>query len=329
MNKDYEFELSFSLPAEFRDDEEIANRLYQAGCDDALIGHGVYGQVALDVTREADSAFEAISSVIVQVSKGIPGAKLIEAGPDLVGVSDLAGLLGTTRQNLKRYLVDKKRSQDPMSKLIIPAHNGSVPLWHLAKIGRWVNRNTRFELEPATLETAESCMMLNAMRVNKELAGLDDSTIRSLIPIFMRHRPYSDRAHNEFHVHFQLTDTDRELSARTQKLSSGWNTQPTQYSATPPTLLRGLPNVDYSHLKRFMIAPLGQNDISSHGSGIRQYVELKSSTVECKLFEHEQPCPMESYLNVAEIQMAPTSENITSAVKIRLEPERLNSMLDN
>ena len=244
-------------------------------------------------------------------------------------MSDLAELLGTTRQNLKRYLVDKKRSHDPMSKLTIPAHNGSVPLWHLAKIGRWINRNTRFELEPTTLETAESCMMLNAMRVNKELAGLDDSTIRSLVPIFMRHRPYSDFAHDEFHVHFQLTDTATESPSRTQKLSSDRKTQPNQYSTTPPTMFRRLPNVDNSHSKRFMITSLEQYDFSSHGVGGRQYIELKSSTVGYEFFGHEQPCPMESYLNVAEIQIEPTSENITTAMKIRLEPDRLNSMLDS
>lgn len=186
--KEYEFELSFSLPADVRDYEDIANRLYEAGCDDALIGLGVYGQVVLDVTREADSAFEAISSVMVQVSKAIQGAKLIEAGPDLVGVSDLAELLGTTRQNLKRYLVDKSRSTETTSKLKVPAHNGTVPSWHLAKIGRWINQNTKLKIASPTIETAEVCMMLNAMRVYKELVDLEDSSIESLIPMFLKNR---------------------------------------------------------------------------------------------------------------------------------------------
>ncbi len=71
-----------------------------AGCDDALVGVGQPGRIALDFTREARSASEAVLSAIKDVQRAIPGARLIEAGPDYVGLTEVAEMVGVTRQNI-------------------------------------------------------------------------------------------------------------------------------------------------------------------------------------------------------------------------------------
>ena len=56
------------------------------GCDDALVGIGKPGRIALDFTREADSAEEAVISALSAVKRAIPDAEFVEATPDFVGV---------------------------------------------------------------------------------------------------------------------------------------------------------------------------------------------------------------------------------------------------
>jgi hypothetical protein len=87
---EYEFEFRFKLPAQDADAGALVERLGAAGCEDALIGVGQPGRIALQFTREADSAKQAILSALEDVKKVIPGAELIEAGPDFVGLTDVA-----------------------------------------------------------------------------------------------------------------------------------------------------------------------------------------------------------------------------------------------
>ena len=91
--KEYNFTLKFNLPDARIDPDCYVEQLYEAGCDDALIGIGKQGCIALDFTRSAASAFDAMSSAIVDVKKVIPDASLIESIPDFVGLRDTAKIL--------------------------------------------------------------------------------------------------------------------------------------------------------------------------------------------------------------------------------------------
>ena len=84
----YEFTLKFRLPVDGTDMDAIVERLGECGCDDALVGFGHPGRMALQFSREAPSASEAILSAIADVRRAIPGADLIEVAPDLVGMTD-------------------------------------------------------------------------------------------------------------------------------------------------------------------------------------------------------------------------------------------------
>ena len=99
---DYDFILKFALPNYDADPEDYVASLEAAGCDDALIGLGKKGRIALHFTRSAGSSNEAIVSALADVQKAIPGARLIEAQPDLVGLTDIAEMAGWSRQNARK-----------------------------------------------------------------------------------------------------------------------------------------------------------------------------------------------------------------------------------
>jgi len=88
--KTYEFELKFSLPNTSQSTEFFVERLAEAGCTDALVGIGQTGRLAFHFTRDANTAFEAVLSAVKNIKEAIPEATLIEAAPDLVGLSDIA-----------------------------------------------------------------------------------------------------------------------------------------------------------------------------------------------------------------------------------------------
>lgn len=65
--------------------DELVERLGEAGCDDALVGIGQPGRLALEFTRDAPDAVEAVLSTLSDVRRAVPSARLIEVAPDLVG----------------------------------------------------------------------------------------------------------------------------------------------------------------------------------------------------------------------------------------------------
>ena len=87
---EYEFTLKFSLQNAQANPQEYVEPLGKAGCDDALIGIGQGGRIALSFTRESISAYEAVSSAIKDIRTVLPNAKLVEVVPDLVGLTEVA-----------------------------------------------------------------------------------------------------------------------------------------------------------------------------------------------------------------------------------------------
>lgn len=155
--KEYDFELKFALPNPDADPEQFLNALYEAGCDDAMVGLGQNGRVALSFTREAATAQDAVSSAITDVIRAIPGAKLIEATPDYVGVTDIADLVGCSRQNIRKVMIEN--SQAPM-----PVHSGTTVIWHLAKVLDWLKHGGRFNIEERLVEVSLVNMKINIER---------------------------------------------------------------------------------------------------------------------------------------------------------------------
>jgi len=129
MNE-YIFTLTFALPENHDNPEQYVDALYEAGCDDALVGTGLPGSVSLEFAREAESAAVAVDSATRNVMQAIPGAELTEAKPDLVGLSEVAEILHCSRQNIRKYML-------MYTEFPRPVHSGKSQLWHLWEIARF------------------------------------------------------------------------------------------------------------------------------------------------------------------------------------------------
>lgn len=85
----FEFKLTYKLPVNEPDTDNLMNRLGEAGCTDALVGLGVAGQVGLEFIREASTSEEAILSAMEAAKRALPDAMLIDAGSASVGLSNV------------------------------------------------------------------------------------------------------------------------------------------------------------------------------------------------------------------------------------------------
>lgn len=171
----YEFTLRFTLPSAEIDMEDVADRLYGGGCDDALVGIGYPGTIALDFTREAVSAQTAVMSAIADVVGSIPDSVLVEVAPDLVGVTDVSALVGCSRQNIRQLMMSSADATPT------PVHVGKQSLWHLAPVLSWLAHEKQYSIGQALLDLAAT-----TMRINTALDALsaDPDTERELRKLF-------------------------------------------------------------------------------------------------------------------------------------------------
>jgi hypothetical protein len=174
--KDYDFILKFDLPDHDTDPEQFVEALYESGCDDASVGIGQQGRIALNFIRQSESALDAISSAISDVKKAIPGVKLIEATPDLVGLTDIADILGFSRQNMRKIAVNNK------SAFPTPIHEGSVALWHLFKVLQWLKTSRSYDIEDSLIEISSTNMQVNFA---SQMSDVDPKLQRSLQSIMV------------------------------------------------------------------------------------------------------------------------------------------------
>jgi len=91
---EYVFTLKYQLSAENQDMDLLVEHLGEAGCDDALIGVGQPCRLALEFVREASSAKDALNSAMTNIRNVMPSARLIEVTPDLMGLTDVAEIVG-------------------------------------------------------------------------------------------------------------------------------------------------------------------------------------------------------------------------------------------
>jgi len=129
---EFTFTLKYRLPDINGDAGSLEQQLADAGCDDALLGIGRPGRLALEFCRQSATAQEAVLSALADVRKAAPGAELIEVSPDLVGLTDVADLLGMSRQNMRKLLLAHPQT------FPAPVHEGSASIWHLADILSWL-----------------------------------------------------------------------------------------------------------------------------------------------------------------------------------------------
>ena len=163
--KEFEFTIKFALGDANADPESYVDQLYDAGCDDALIGIGKTGMIALDFIREADNALEAVMSAVEDVKRVIPDAKLIEATPDLVGLTDIADLVGLSRQYIRKLRVNNHTFPAPF-------HEGKSAIWHLEYVLNWFQSSNTVAVD--SLKTLVEVASVNRqINIVKESGNVD------------------------------------------------------------------------------------------------------------------------------------------------------------
>jgi len=93
----FEFRMIFKLGSASADPDTLVERLGAAGCDDAVVGIGHPGRIALDFARDACSVKEALVTAIRDVKTALPEAELIEVTPEFAGFADLSELARMSR----------------------------------------------------------------------------------------------------------------------------------------------------------------------------------------------------------------------------------------
>jgi hypothetical protein len=168
----FEFTLTFALPDPNADPEDFLDALFKAGCDDATVGVGKLGAIALDFSREAPSAEDALRSAIDAVQRAIPGASLVEVKPDLVNLSDAAVLVGCSRQNIRKYAVGEIKGV--AARFPVPAVSGSPPLWHFYEVALWLHGCAGLSIEREIAQISRAAYKLNLEVQQRRVADLPE-----------------------------------------------------------------------------------------------------------------------------------------------------------
>jgi hypothetical protein len=171
----YEFVLKFSVGAPETDPAQFLAALAYAGCTDALVGVGQMGVIGLDFAREAPSAREAVGSAIGDVRRAIPQAVLIEATPDLVGLTEVADLLGFSRQYMRKLAYSH-----PLT-FPAPIHEGKPSMWHLHTVLRWAEVDRRREVDATLMDVAKITMSVNVALRERDVDREEVERAKALI----------------------------------------------------------------------------------------------------------------------------------------------------
>ncbi|EPY8493015.1 helix-turn-helix transcriptional regulator [Pseudomonas aeruginosa] len=172
---EYIFTLKYQLADDDRGPEALVERLGEAGCDDALIGIGQPGRLALEFTREAENAEAAVRNALADVRSAVPSARLIEVAPDLVGLTDVAEIVGVSRQNMRKLMLAYP------SSFPAPVHEGSASIWHLADVLIWLQAKGSYLLPGGVLDVAQVALQVNLAKEERRLTNPASKELLALV----------------------------------------------------------------------------------------------------------------------------------------------------
>ncbi len=172
---EYTFTLKYQLADDEGDPDALVERLGEAGCDDALVGIGQPGRLALEFTREAADAGIAVRSALADVHSAVPSAKLIEVAPDLVGLTDVADIVGVSRQNMRKLMLAHPGS------FPAPVHEGSASIWHLADVLAWLQARGNYSLAKDVLDVARVALQVNVAKEGRRLPHSASKELEALV----------------------------------------------------------------------------------------------------------------------------------------------------
>ncbi len=171
---EYNFTLKYQIDHGEDEGDGIAERLGAGGCDDALLGLGQPGRIALNFSRQAKSAELAVLSALSDVKQALPEAVLIEAAPDYVGLSDVADSVGVTRQNLRKLMLQHHQN------FPLPVHEGKAVMWHLSDMLQWLSQKMAYQISDNQLQMAKVTKQVN---LAKSLPELNKQLLKDMKPL--------------------------------------------------------------------------------------------------------------------------------------------------
>ena len=172
---EYLFTLNYLLPLEGCDPLQLVERLGAAGCTDVLVGTGLAGRLALEFSREAESAEAALLSALGDIKRIIPEARLVEASPDFVGLSEIAEIVGVSRQNMRKLMLAHPGS------FPAPVHEGSASIWHLADVLDWLQAKGSYSLAKDVFEVARAALQVNVAKEGRRLPRSASKALEALV----------------------------------------------------------------------------------------------------------------------------------------------------
>lgn len=132
---------SFTLIVEGPDlqSDEVIDALFDAGCDDALVGRAD-GIQYLDFDREADSLEDAVLSAVAGIEQvdGVEVVRIADAG--LVSMADIAARTGRTRESI-RLLISGERGQGGFPAPVTDPRS-RYRLWRISEVEQWLGVHT-------------------------------------------------------------------------------------------------------------------------------------------------------------------------------------------
>ncbi|UXH80128.1 helix-turn-helix transcriptional regulator [Roseateles amylovorans] len=172
---EFAFHLKYQLSAEDSDRNDVVERLIETGCGDALIRTGQPGRLSLSFIRPAPNADAAVLGALHAVKRAVPSVRLIEVGPDLVGLTDVAELVGVSRQNMRKLMLTHASSFPP------PMHEGNASsVWHLSHVLGWLKSRGHYSLDASVMDISRIAMQVNLAKEMLHMEG-EHQALRNLL----------------------------------------------------------------------------------------------------------------------------------------------------
>jgi hypothetical protein len=170
----HEFTLILSGFSELTNDVE--DRLFEAGCDDALLGI-LDGTPFLDFSREAPSLEKAVLSAIRDVVQA--GFEVVRVEPDdLVSAAEIARRSGRSRESIRQLRTAQRgRGGFPAP---VAGVKGRTQIWRWSEVADWLAKQRETRIAPETAAAARTIATVNAVLDLKRHSRSPDDAVKLL-----------------------------------------------------------------------------------------------------------------------------------------------------
>ncbi|MEQ9586496.1 MAG: hypothetical protein RJS97_00745 [Parvibaculaceae bacterium] len=186
-----ESQFDFTLLVDGPDDitEELEDKLFEAGCDDATISVSG-GRLSLTFARVAESLKEAIVSAIKDVRRADVGVVNRVDDCSLITQSEIARRIGRSRQMVHQY-INGDRGPGGFPK---PACSivDTMPLWYWCEVAYWLEKNSL--IDEQELRRAQELAVINSILDLEMQRTIDPGLTASLMDELCLCVPVGDNA---------------------------------------------------------------------------------------------------------------------------------------